>query len=201
MNLVALIKPTKKIYFEIKKIKKEVYKKFGNQKYLKHLPHVTIFDLKIKKSLLSKNFKKDIKIKNLNRKDLKLLYKKRHYFKIDPITKKCTFVIFIKKNKTLKKIQEKLLRRFKIIKQKKNIKFENKEFRINNNNFGYPFVSKNWKPHLTIASVNKVYISDTLFKNFLKSKKNLQENFRYIYFYEYSNGRHFFLWKSKILND
>ena len=71
----------------------------------------------------------------------------------------------------------------------------------NNNKFGYPFVNKNWKPHLTIASMNKIYISDSLFKNFLKSKKHLQENFKYVYFYKYSNGRHFFLWKSKILND
>lgn len=201
MNLVALIKPNKKIYKEVKKIKKEVYKKFGNQKYLDHLPHVTIFDLKVNKFSISKKLKNETKIKNLNTRDLKLSVKKRYYFKTDPITKKCTFAIFIKKNLILKKIQQKLLKKFKAIKQKKNIRFKNVEFRKNNNKFGYPFVNKSWKPHLTIASVNKIYISDSLFKNFLKSKNHLQENFKYIYFYKYSNERHFFLWKSKILND
>ena len=201
MNLVALIKPNKKIYKEVKKIKKEVYKKFGYQKYLNHLPHVTIFDLKVNKFSIPKKFKNEIKIKNLNTRDLKLSVKKRHYFKTDPITKKCTFVIFVKKNQILKKIQQKLLKKFKPIKQKKNIKFKNVEFKKNNNKFGYPFVNTSWKPHLTIASVNKIYISDSLFKNFLKSKNHLNENFKYIYFYKYSNGKHFFLWKNKILND
>jgi len=201
MNLVALIKPNKKIYKEVKKIKKEVFKKFGNQKYLDHFPHVTIFDLKVNKFSIPKKFKNAIKINHLNMKDLQLSFKKRYYFKTDPITQKCTFVIFIKKNQILKKIQLKLLEKFKDIKQKKNIRFKNDEFNKNNNKFGYPFVNKNWKPHLTIASMNKIYISDSLFKNFLKSKKHLQENFKYVYFYKYSNGRHFFLWKSKILND
>ena len=191
----------KKEIKEIKKIKKEVYKKFGKQKYLDHLPHLTIFDLKVNQFLISKKFKNEIKIENLNTRDLKLSLKKRYYFKTDPITKKCTFVIFVKKNEVLKKIQQNLLKKFKSIKQKRNIRFKNAEFNKNNNKFGYPFVNKSWKPHLTIASVNKNYISDSLFKNFLKSKKHLHENYKYIYFYKYSNRRHYFLWKSKILND
>jgi len=119
MNLVALIKPNKKIYKEVKKIKKEVFKKFGNQKYLDHFPHVTIFDLKVNKFSIPKKFKNAIKINHLNMKDLQLSFKKRYYFKTDPITQKCTFVIFIKKNQILKKIQLKLLEKFKDIKQKK----------------------------------------------------------------------------------
>ena len=45
MNLVALIKPKKKFYNEVMSLKKLVGKKFGNQTYLKHLLHITIFDL------------------------------------------------------------------------------------------------------------------------------------------------------------
>ena len=186
MNLVALIKPSRKIYDEVKNIKSKIFKKYGKQMYIDHLPHITIFDLKIK---------------NLKQKDLNLLVKKRHFFKSDPITKKCTYVIFIKKNLLLKKIQTKLLKKFSYIKKIKNIKFDNKEFAKNNKIFGYPFVNNSWKPHITIVSIDKKNMKDSLFKKFLSIRQNHRENFKFIYFYKYNDGKHIFLWKSKIIND
>ena len=201
MNLVALIKPSRKIYDEVKNIKSKVFKKYGKQMYIDHLPHITIFDLKIKKSLLTKKYRSDLKIKNLKQKDLNLLVKKRHFFKSDPITKKCTYVIFIKKNLLLKKIQTKLLKKFSYIKKIKNIKFNNKEFAKNNKIFGYPFVNNSWKPHITIVSIDKKNMKDSLFNKFLSIRQNHRENFRFIHFYKYNKGKHIFLWKSKIIND
>jgi len=201
MNLVALIKPCKKIDTEVKKLKKELFKKIGNQKYLNHFPHTTIFDLKVNKNFIKKKHKSDIKINNLNKNALRLIVKKRFYFANDPITKKCTYVIFVKKNNLLKKIQKKLLKKFKKIIIKKNKKFENINFNQNYINYGYPFVNKNWKPHLTIASVNKNYIKDDIFKKFLKNKQIIKENFKFIYFYNYFRGKHIFLWKSRIKNE
>ena len=201
MNLVALIKPCKKIDTEVKKLKKELFKKIGNQKYLNHFPHTTIFDLKVNKNLIKKKHKSDIKINNLNKNELRLIIKKRFYFVNDPITKKCTYVIFVKKNKLFKKIQKKLLKRFKKIIIKKNKKFKNINFNQNYINYGYPFVNKNWKPHLTIASVNKNYIKDDIFKKFLKNKQIIKENFKFISFYNYFGGKHIFLWKCSIKNE
>ena len=201
MNLVALIKPNKKFYIEIKKTKMEVFKKYGNQKYVNHLPHLTIFDLKINKKLINKNHKKDLAIRNLNKNHLRLILKKRFYFANDPITKKNTYVIFVQKNNLLKKIQKKLLKRFKEIILKKNKKFNNINLNKNYKNYGYPFVNSDWKPHLTIASIKKNYTSDIIFKNFIKKKNIIKENFKFIYFYKYFNGKHMFLWKSKIVNE
>ena len=125
MKLIALIKPKKKIYEEVIYFKRKIYQKYGNETYLKHPPHLTIFALNVKKKLINKINKKNIKINNFSKTDLKLELKKRFYFKNDPITKKTTFVIFIKKNLLLTKIQKKLLKSFKtitIIKKKKNYK-------------------------------------------------------------------------------
>ena len=201
MNLVALIKPNKKLNIEVKKTKMAVFKKYGNQKYVNHLPHLTIFDLKINKKLINKNHKKDLAIQNLNKNNLRLILKKRFYFANDPITKKNTYVIFVKKNNLLKKIQKKLLKRFKKIILKKNKKFNNINLKKNYKNYGYPFVNSDWKPHLTIASIKKNYTSDIIFKNFIKKKNIIKENFKFIYFYKYFNGKHIFLWKSKIVNE
>ena len=201
MNLVALIKPNKKLNIEVKKAKIEVFKKYGNQKYVNHLPHLTIFDLKINKKLINKNHKKDLEIRNLNKNNLRLILKKRFYFANDPITKKNTYVIFVQKNNLLKKIQKKLLKRFKKIILKKNKKFNNTNLNKNYKNYGYPFVNSDWKPHLTIASIKKNYTSDIIFKNFIKKKNIIKENFKFIYFYKYFNGKHMFLWKSKIVNE
>lgn len=201
MNLVALIKPKKKFYYEVKGLKKLVGKKFGNQTYLKHLPHITIFDLKISKSKLTFNHKNKIKIKKLKKSHLKLVLKKRNYFKSDPLTKKSTFVIFLKKTLILKAIQMKLLNRFKSIKLKKKFEFKDKNLKQNGLKYGYPFVKKSWKPHLTIVSIDKKYFADPIFKNFLSKKEKFYEYFEFIYFYEFYKNKHFFLWKSKVVND
>ena len=59
MNLVALIKPQKKIK-RILILKKKIKRKFGNQTYLNHLVHLTIFDLKVKTSQFVNHIKKKL---------------------------------------------------------------------------------------------------------------------------------------------
>jgi len=201
MNLVALIKPKKKIKEEVLILKKKIKRKFGNQTYLNHLVHLTIFDLKVKTSQIVNSYKKEIRIKNLNEKDLKLTVKKRFFFKNDPITKKTTFIILIKKNKLLQNLQLNLLSKFQNIKINKKNKFKKKQFNKNSNIYGYPFVNESWKPHVTIVSINKKYTKDKILRNFLISKKKISENFKYIYFYKYEKNKHYYLWKSKIIND
>ena len=201
MNLVALIKPKKELKEEALTLKKEIKRKFGNQTYLNHLVHLTMFDLKVKASKVVKLYKKEIRIKNLNEKELKLIVKKRFFFENDPITKKTTFIILIKKNKLLQNLQLNLLSMFQNIKLNKKNKFNKQPFKKNNNIYGYPFVNESWRPHITIGSIDKQYIKDIIFKNFLSSKKKFSENFKYIYFYKYEKNKHHYLWRSKIIND
>ena len=179
MNLVALIKPKKKLKEEVLILKKKIKRKFGNQTYLNHLVHLTIFDLKVKTSQVVKIYKKEKRIKNLNEKDLKLIVKKRFFFKNDPITKKTTFIILIKKNKLIQNLQLNLLSRFQNMKINKKNKFKKKQFDKNNNTYGYPFVNESWKPHVTIASINKEYTKNKILRNF--NSKKFSENFNYIY--------------------
>ena len=198
MKLVALIKPKGKVLNEVKYLKKKIFKEIGAQTYLDHPPHITIFSLDVSKKKINLNHKKNINLKKNKLKDLVLNIKKRYHFKNDPLTKKITYAIFFKKNSTLNFIQKKLLMNFKnilILRKKKLIK---NNFDKNFDLYGYHFVNSSWKPHCTIASVNKVKSKIKVFFEFLKNKKIFSEKFRYIYFYEYINGKHKFLWRSEI---
>ena len=77
-------------------------------------------------------------------------------------------------------------------------RFVKNNFDKNFNLFGYHFVNSSWKPHCTIASVNKVNSKNKVFNKFLKNKKIFSEKIRFIYFYEYLRGKHKYLWKSEI---
>ena len=175
MKLVALIKPKGEILKEIKYFKKKIFEEIGSQTYLDHLPHVTIFSIDIIKMHINEKHKKKINLKKIKKKDLVLSVKKRYYFKNDPLTKKITFAIFFKKNSTLNLIQKALLKNFKdILNFKKRIIKNN--FDKNYNLYGYHFVNNSWKPHCTIASVNKNNSKFYTFKQFLKNKKLFLKN-------------------------
>ena len=198
MNLVALIKPKAEVFKEIKYFKKKIFKEIGSQTYLDHLPHITIFSLNVDKKKINLNHKKRINSKRIKKKDLVLKIKKRFYFKHDPLTKKITFAVFFEKNSSLNLIQKRLLLNFKnilILKKRKLIK---NNFDKNFNLYGYYFVNSSWKPHCTIASVNKFNSKNKVFTEFLKNKQMFSEKFKYIYFYEFIRGKHKFLWKTEI---
>lgn len=198
MKLVALIKPKRQIFKEIKYYKKKIFNEIGSQTYLDHLPHITIFSLNVDEKKINKNHKKSITLKKNYKKDMILNVKKRFYFKNDPLTKKTTFAIFFEKNSSLDLIQKKLLINFKntlILKKKKVVK---NNFDRNYNLYGYHFVNTSWKPHCTIASVDKSLSKNKVFIEFLKQKKIYSEKIIFIYFYEYFGGKHKLLWKNKI---
>ena len=113
MKLVALIKPKRQVFNEIKYYKKKIFNEIGSQTYLDHLPHITIFSLNVDEKKINKNHKKSITLKKNYKKDMILNVKKRFYFKNDPLTKKTTFAIFFEKNSSLDLIQKKLLINFK----------------------------------------------------------------------------------------
>ena len=48
-EIVFLIKPNIKNKNKINSFKKNIKNKFGNQLYLDHFPHITLFTIKVKK--------------------------------------------------------------------------------------------------------------------------------------------------------
>ena len=103
--------------------------------------------------------KKNLKeIKKMNR----VLIKRKKTFEIDktdiffndPITKKNTYIIKIKKNLFLNNLQKIILDLFSKFALKKKQRFNDKLMNKNYKLFGYPFIKKNRKPHFTIASIS-----------------------------------------------
>ena len=85
-EIVFLIKPNIKIKNKINKYKKNIKNKFGNQLYLDHFPHITLFTIKVKKKFIIN--KKIISDFNLLINNFDLIYEGFNYFDNDPITQK-----------------------------------------------------------------------------------------------------------------
>ena len=85
IKLGLFIIPEKNLKKKILNLKSEVKKIFGNQKYLSHLPHCTIYVFKTSKKYL--NSLKKIKVIFVNNKKSFDLKKTDIFYK-DPITKK-----------------------------------------------------------------------------------------------------------------
>ena len=117
VKLGAFIIPDKKLKKIILKLKKIVKKRFGNQTYLNHLPHCTLYVFETNK----KNLQEIKKIKYLKIKGNNLFYTKNtKIFLNDPLTKKNTYIVNINKNKFLNNLQVQVLKTFNKYSQKKN---------------------------------------------------------------------------------
>jgi len=173
--------------------KKIIRKNFGKQKYLTHPLHTTIATFKIKKKI-NNNFY--ISLKN----EMKLFSKfrinitKPNIFFDDALTGGDTLFFGIKRNTKLILFQKKILKHFQQI--DKNISkedfFKNKKFQSNYENFGFPFVGRDWIPHFTIASVNSnSKEKNKIFKNFL-SEKNFNKimDVKNFSIWEINNDKH-----------
>lgn len=167
------LKLKKKILFWKKKFNKKTNKIF----YLNHPPHMTLCT----KSLKIDKFIKIKILTSLNNiiskeKSFKLKFNKSSIFKKDPVTKCDTIFFKCKKNNKLSNIQNKIilyLSKFKNIKKEK-INFKKKIFNHNYKKYGYPFVGKQWKPHMTICSVENSDKTKKLINQFLSSKINFE---------------------------
>ena len=131
-KIAAFIELNKKIENKILKQKKIVKKKFGNQPYLNHPVHLTLFTLNIKKiSELKKIYLNNLKKKS---KSFYIHLNNPGIFYNDPLTKGDTFFYHVKKNKKINELQVKHLKKInqnlKIIKKKTNL-FESKELKAN----------------------------------------------------------------------
>ena len=154
MKIAIFIEPNYKLNINILYWKKIIKKDIGNQIYLNHPPHLTLFTLNIKK-LTCTNF---LNIKKLigQYKSFKIKIKEASSFTNDPITKGQTLHYSLNKNIKLQVLQKKLLHLFKDFRlaglKKNDLKGAMK---TNYKKYGYPFCGKNWVPHFTIASIKK----------------------------------------------
>ena len=196
INIGAFIEFDKKINNKVLDYKKRVKKNFGNQRYLNHPVHLTLFTVKIKKvSELKRIYKNDI---NKKSKPFKIHLTSPNIFFNDPLTKGHTLYYKIKKTQKLKNVQMKHL-----IKINKNIMvdksgsffFKNTILKKNYKKYGFPFTESIWIPHTTIASIEGIKKEDVFIKDFLKSKLDLKYNVTCIKFYKIMKNKHKFLFR------
>ena len=196
INIGAFIEFDKKINNKVLGYKKKVKNKFGNQIYLDHPVHSTLFTIKIKKiSELKKIYKNDI---NIKKKSFKINLTSSKIFYHDPLTKGHTLYYKIKKTKILKNIQmqhlTKINRNINVLK-KESFLFKKLILKQNYKKYGFPFSGPIWIPHTTVASIKGVDKNNVFIRRFLKSKINLKCDISFINFYKIMKNKHKFLFK------
>ena len=197
-KIAAFIEFDQKITNKILSQKKVVKKKFGNQIYLKHPVHLTLFTLNIKKIVELRNIYINDKVKQS--KPFSIFITQPGIFYNDPLTGGHTFFYHIKKSKKLNEIQLKHLRKINTNLDvfKNNIKlFKNNILKNYYKKYGFPFVDKIWIPHTTIASIKNLKKNNKFTKQFLSKKINLNCFVKEIKFYKIIKDRHVFLFNVK----
>jgi 2'-5' RNA ligase len=195
------IEPQKNLKKQIVIYKKKIKDSIKHSIYYDHPPHATIFLSKIK---YSEKFENEIN-KTLRKFNyIKILINRIGVFKNDISTGQNTYFFKIVKNKLLNELQKEIV---KICKKKLNKNFiqKEKEFyydkKLHNNykKYGYPFVSKEWKPHFTLASCK--YNKNKMYKEKLLPKK-VRYNcvIKYISIWKIDNQKHKLLKKIKLSN-
>ncbi len=195
IKLGIFIIPNQQLKKIILKFKKIVQNQFGNQTYLKHLPHCTLYVFETSK----KNLQEIKKIRHLKYKTNKLFFTKNtNIFLNDPITKKNTYTIDINKNSFLTNLQIQVLKKFGKYSKKRKIKFPSKRMQNNYRLYGYPFIKLNWRPHFTIASISLKNNQSDFIKKFRNYRVSYKQSLNNIYVYRIRGNKHNLINKIKI---
>jgi 2'-5' RNA ligase len=193
-KIAAFIEFDKKITQKILSKKKMVKKQFGNQTYLNHPVHLTLFTLKIKK--ISELKKIYINNKKKINKSFPINVISPDIFINDPLTQGHTIFYKIRKNKKIGEIQllhlKKINKKIKVLKNDINL-FNIPILKRNYKKYGFPFVDKVWIPHTTIASIRNIKPNHRFISKFLESKMNLKCLVNEIKFYKIVKDKHDFL--------
>jgi len=193
-KIAAFIEFDKSITQKILSKKKMVKKNFGNQTYLNHPVHLTLFTLKIQRiSELKKIYLED---KRKISKSLLINVRSADIFIDDPLTHGHTIFYKIKKNKRIQETQlihlKKINKKIKVLKNDIDL-FDIPILKRNYKKYGFPFIGKVWIPHTTIASIKNIKSNHKFVNNFLKSKMNLKCVVNEIKFYKIVKDKHDFL--------
>lgn len=181
----------KKIFF----LKNKVKKNFGMQTYLNHLPHCTIYVFQATKKSF-KEIKKIVRVTIKQKKSYETF--KTDIFLNDPITKKNTFIIKVKKNIFLSKLQKKIIDLFGKYALKNTQKFDDKLMNKNYRLYGYPFIKNNWKPHFTIASISQKKNQKNFINKFKLINIRRKHSLKNVSLFQIKKDKHEFICKIKI---
>ena len=195
IKLGIFILPDSSLEKKILFLKDKVKNNFGIQTYLNHLPHCTVYVFQTSKKSL-KEIKKIVRIYINNKKSYEIY--KTDIFLNDPITKKNTFIIKVKKNIFLSKLQKKIVDLFNKYALKNKQKFNNKLMNKNYRLYGYPFIKNNWKPHFTIASISKKKNQKDFINEFKLTNLNRKQSIKNVSLFQIKKDKHEFICKIKI---
>jgi len=191
MFIGFFIEPEKKLKKVIIDYKRIVKKNYGNQIYLSHPAHLTLFTMTVKRKLPKD---KIIKISKFlkNFKNIRIKIAKIKFFYNDPQTKGHAMFLSLKKNTSLNNFQMKMIRFLNQIIGSKNIVKKNKfngKLRKDYRRYGYPFVGKNWIPHFTISSISKKHNLEKI-QSIVKKKVLLTTNVKKISIWHINKNQH-----------
>ena len=187
------ILPPYKLKNKIIILKRNIEKQYGNQIYLNHIPHLTLFTLEIDKLKLLKDKIYNFQSNYYNNRKIKIKTNKIEYFLNDPLTNGNTQYISINKNNKLNELQLYLINNFKnlqAIKKRKKNNFKNTLLNKNFIKFGYPYIGKIWIPHFTICSFNKKYNINEIISNNKKYKIKQSFEVNKVSIFKISKNKH-----------
>ena len=196
-KVVAFIEFNKEIEKKIFSYKKEVRNIFGNQIFLNHPVHSTLFSVEVQNWKIIKSQLKNIIFDN----NIKIKIGKAGIFNKDIFTNGKTLYFEIIKNKKLFDLQKLLLSNISVItnKNQKYMKlFKSDWMKKNYKIYGWPYVGKHWIPHVTIASIKNIHGNNKYFKLFLKEKINLYNKVTKVRFYKVVGENHIHLFDLKL---
>ncbi len=199
-KIAAFITFEKKLEKKIITQKLIVKKKFGDQIYLNHPVHLTLFTIKINKiSLLKKIYQKIKRYKLFN--SINVQTNKAGVFFNDPLTNGHTLYYSLKKNNLLMKAQLKHLKFINqnIVVEKNKNNFNDRTMNKNYKRYGFPFAGKIWVPHITVSSIGKIKKNNIFIKRFLRSKINFKSSIKFIKFYRVIKDKHQYLFETNII--
>tara|TARA_B100000965_G_C19466722_1_gene702211 strand:- start:221 stop:820 length:600 start_codon:yes stop_codon:yes gene_type:complete len=192
MKIGIFLLPPASLKNKILRKKEQIKTKFGNQTYLSHLPHLTVYLFETS----NKNIDSLKKIKIFNfKKNIKFTLNNLSLFENDIKTNKTTIFYKINKHRNHNYFQKgiiDLFHQYLSLPQEK-INYKNKKMIKSYYNYGYPFIGINWKPHFTIASISKKTIEDEYFKNLLKTKIKFEFIPKKIAVYKILGNKHILL--------
>lgn len=195
IKLGIFILPNSSIKKKILFFKKNVKKNFGVQTYLNHIPHCTMYVFETSKKNL-KEIKKVDQILIKRKKSFEI--DKTDIFFNDPITKKNTYIIKLKKNLFLNNLQKMIVDLFSKFALKKKQRFNDKLMNKNYKLFGYPFIKSNWKPHFTIASISMKKNQKNFINKFKLINIRRKQSLKNIFLYQIKKDKHKLICKIKI---
>jgi len=196
MKVGIFIEPDFDLKLQVLRDKSTIFDLYGNQTYLKHLPHCSIYVFNITQKQLNKLKYNKLLNLNFNTKNITIKVNKTNVFKNDLLTNGDTYCYEINKNKYLDDLQKKIIKFFLPYVDKKPKKTLYNESWMNHNydKFGFPFVGKKWIPHITLASISTKNKKYKFLNKFLKLNLTYNQKIDKVSVYKIQKEKHKFLW-------